>query len=345
MLVNRIGITPKYNYKNNQQQPSFGSMATMSHSIINGGKKGFAKAIEFSSFNMPFAILITAMLGGVLVPRLIQAQSEYDKEEILRRDLISEATIVFGANAINNAFSKNNEKKSGFVLTTKPENFEKETGLKKLINYLKPKDCKGVRILSSEEIVSKYSQLDNYKKGLAGFCEFIDSKKGDLKKLFSFDENTKKAIQKLCPGKYEELTNETIIDSIKKAGKENEHVKNIIEAFSDTNNIFVRKAKAMNSRFNFLSMMLIVPLFLGICIPKMNESITKKKYKEREAAKLAQQGSQPQPASVQDANATSTATVAAKDQSYQPYKNPNFMSFQKNLKDDKSEVFKKIENN
>lgn len=345
MLVNRIGVTPKYNYKNTNQQPSFGSLATMSNSIINGGKKGFAKAIEFSSFNMPFAILITAMLGGVLVPRLIQAQSEYDKEEILRRDLISEATIVFGANAINNAFSKNNEKKSGFVLTTKPENFEKETAFKKFINYLKPKDCKGVRILSSEEIVSKYSQLENYKNGLAGFCEFIDTKKGDLKKLFSFDENTKKAIQNICPGKYEELTNDTIIGSIKKAGKENAHIKKIMEVFSDADNIFVRKAKAMNSRFNFLSMMLIVPLFLGICIPKMNEHITKKKYKEREAAKLAQQGSQPQLASAQNTSAATAGTMAAKDQSYQTYKNPNFMSFQKNLKDEKSEVFKKIENN
>ena len=48
------------------------------------------------------------------------------------------------------------------------------------------------------------------------------------------------------------------------------------------------KAKTLNARFTALSVLLIVPLFLGFALPAINERATKKRINKEKEAMLAQ---------------------------------------------------------
>ena len=171
--------------------PSFGSASTMSNLVetitTDKGIGNFFRGFEFSGMNVSFPMLLGLMAMGVLIPRTIQAKDKYDREEILRRDLVTCATMCFGEKILQKAFSKMNETKSGFVLATKQMQLDKNAGLKdklKLVwDYIRP--IKGTTVMSTPQIISKYSKLNDYKNGIAGFCDFIDGQGGKLNKVFS----------------------------------------------------------------------------------------------------------------------------------------------------------------
>lgn len=317
-----------FNQKSPQKSQSFGSVASMSNEILNGKISKIAKAIEFDNINMSFPILLTAMGLGVFVPRLIQAQDKYDREEICRRDLVSISTLVFGAPAISKLFSKINENKSGFALAIKPKDADNKNIIQKVVNWLIPH--KGRHILSSEQIISKYSNLEEFgknipnikesEKGIIGFCNFVNEQKGNLKKIFDFTPETKEIMQNICGDAYQNADNKTIIDAIKAAvDKSDKSIKELYEQFAKKDNAFVLKAKSMNSKFGFIAMVCLVPLFLGILIPKLNERITKKKIKKQNTQ-------------------IATPDQNKSEQALQTYKNPYFMSVQKST----SSKFEKI---
>lgn len=298
-----------------QKSPAFGSNQTIAKNIINGPLHKLAKSIEFNSMNMSFPVLLTVMFGGVLAPRLKQAQDKYDREEILRRDSISIMTIAFGAPILSKMFSKFNEMTSGLALTKKPKEFNAKSPIAKIVDYLRP--VNGVHVLSSSEIVSKYSKIDNYEGGVKGFCDFIDSQKGSLKKVFGFTKETKDIVEDICGGKeaFESADNKKITEAIANAMKKTpEKIEELCKHFEGSNNKFVQKAKSMNSAFGFLSMVLLVPLFLGFVLPKVNEKITKRKI-------------------VEDKN-----TNPKPSEHHQIYQNPYFMA---STQDDKT-VFNKF---
>lgn len=272
-----------------QNTPSFGSAAGTANKILHGSTSKIAKAIEFDGLDMSFPVLLSVMLGGVLLPRVIQAQDKYDREEIIRRDSITIATMAFGAKMLSKGFSKFNEIKSGFALASKGEGFKNKSIAGKIFDYLRP--VKGINVLNSEQLVSKYSNLETYKDGINGFCEFIDKEGGNLKKVFGFVPETKEILEKLV-GKeaFASADNNTIKSAIKKAQEEApDQIENLLKQFRNTKDVsgktvynkFVQKAKSMNSTFGFLSMVLLVPVFLGFVLPKVNETITKKKFKAR----------------------------------------------------------------
>ena len=49
----------------------------------------------------------------------------------------------------------------------------------------------GVEVLSSEQIVSKYSDLSGYKDGINGFFKFLQENGGNVKKVLKLDKKVK----------------------------------------------------------------------------------------------------------------------------------------------------------
>ena len=200
-----------------------------------------------------------------------------------------------------------NEANSGFVLADKGANFKQQNLAKRLFDYIRP--IKGVQVLSTDQIVSKYSGLDKYNGGINGFCKFIDNQGGKLSKVFSLTDEAKELTEKIVGQKLDGLDNKTIKDAIAR-NIDSDDVKNLTALFHESkmeykqgikdkvinmftgknqatqvsfkHNPWVNKAKTLNARFTALSVLLIVPLFLGFALPAINERATKKRIKKEQ---------------------------------------------------------------
>ena len=269
------------NNAKNKSNPSFGSAASMANAITGKGVLGkFARTMEFAGMNVSYPAMMFYMLTGIIIPRLNNAKDKYDREEILRRDVISCIAISTFAKQLEKGFSKLNENQSGFVLASKAPGFEKQSLLKRIVDYLRP--IKGVSVMSTDKIIHKYSNLQNYKEGVKGFCDFISGQGGNLSKVFSLTKESKSIVDSLLQKEGKSIAtadNATITEVIKKAG-DSEEIQKLIDLFKNTNNPWVKKARTLNARFTALSVVVIVPLFLGFMLPWINEQITKRKFRE-----------------------------------------------------------------
>ncbi len=270
----------------NKSNPSFGSSAQFVEKLTGKGLVGkIAQGIEFEGPNVSFPLLLGIMGFGILLPRVRQSKDKYDKEEILRRDLVTCATMCFAEKELRKGFSKLNETKSGLVLAAKDKGFKDKNIAKRLFDYLRP--IKGVRVLSTEQIVSKYSGIDKYKDGIKGFCEFIEGQGGNLGKVFSLTDDAKNIVQNLLSKEGKDIAtanNSAIKETLTKA-IDSEDVKKLTDLFKDKNNAWVKKAKTLNARFTALSVLVLVPAFLGFFLPWINEKATKKRINEENANK------------------------------------------------------------
>lgn len=270
-----------------RSNPSFGSGASVIAEKITGSGllSKFARGIEYDGPNVSFPLLLGIMGFGILLPRTIRAKDKYDREEILRRDLVTCAVMCFGEKELRKGFSKVNEIKSGLVLSAKDKAFQNKSSFGKLFDYLRP--IKGVKVLSSDQIVSKYTNIDGYKNGIKGFCDFISKQGGNLGKLFGLTDQSKEIVNNLLKSEGKNIANadnSTITNVLDKA-KDSEAVKKLADLFKDKNNPWVKKAKTINARFTALSVIVLVPCFLGFLLPWINEKATKKRINEEQAQK------------------------------------------------------------
>ena len=271
--------------KTNNANPSFGSASKM-NSLVNTittdkGIGKFFRGFEFSGMNVSFPMLLGLMAMGVLIPRTIQAKDKYDREEILRRDLVTCATMCFGEKILQKAFSKMNETKSGFVLATKQMKLDPNAGFKdklKLVwDYIRP--IKGTTVMSTPQIISKYSKLNDYKDGIAGFCDFIDGQGGKLNKVFSLTDEAKQLVEKVLGKSIDKADNTSIRKALADA-IDTDEVKQLVSLFEKSDNAWVTKARTLNARFTALSVLVLVPVFLGFLLPAINERATKKRISQ-----------------------------------------------------------------
>lgn len=267
-----------------KKNPSFGSAESLSKKLLSGGiLRKFSDAIEYDGYSMTSASLLALFYGAVIVPRYVQAYDKYDRYEIIRRDLISLTALVFMARALSKGFSQICSKASGFVLNHKPEGFNK-LGTK-IWNYINPES--EFATLKSDQIVAKYSKVDEFKNGIVDFCEFIDKKGGNINKVLSFDKTVKANTEKILGKPLKGATYEEIVKGFEKA-KGSDALKSIYEVFSKPNNPFVKHAKIMNSAFGFASTFFLVPALI-VWIAKSNEKITKQRIAKDMAAQQAKQ--------------------------------------------------------
>ena len=304
---------------NNAQQPSFkGNFVADAAKTLTSGKLGSKLAnTEFKGFNLSLPLLLGVMGLGVLAPRVKQAKDKYDMEEILRRDLVTCAVMAFGEKVLCKLLSKVNEAKSGFILTNKAANFDKLPTHKKAWDYIRPQQ--GIGILSSDKIIAKYSNVDQYKDGIVGFAQSISDEGGNLAKMFSLDgksaeaKTAKELIEKMLGNgkKIANVDNNSIIEALKNAKGSAEEAQ-LVKMFArgaetekgyDWANIlktglkkvdiikenpWVKRAKTLNARFTAFSVLILVPVFLGFMLPAINERATKKRIREEQAAAEAQ---------------------------------------------------------
>ncbi len=291
------------NGKDDKSKPSFGSSASFTQKLTGSGIIGkAAQGIEFEGPNVSFPLLLGIMGFGILLPRIINAKDKYDREEIIRRDATTCVTMCFAEKALRKGFSKLNEHNSGFVLADKGAGFKNQSLGKRLFDYLRP--IKGVSVLNSKQIVAIYSDIDRYKDGVKGFCDFISGQGGSLSKVFSYTKESKSLVQEML-GKGKDIsnaTNEEITQAIVNA-EGSETLKKLIELFrlkdkpakslleklfklGGKTNPWIEKAQTLNARFTALSVLILVPAFLGFFLPWINEKTTKKRVSDEIASNV-----------------------------------------------------------
>lgn len=258
-----------------------GKTAMKNDGIISNIMKKF----EFNGPSMSVPAMLTLLFGFCLPPRYINAKSDKERKEICVRDILSFSAILFAAKALSRGFSDVFAKLSGLALNVKPKDHNKSF-LNKLKNYFTAGE--GINVLSSEQIVSKYSNIDKYNGGIEGFFEFLKNNGGNIKKFLNIDKNVRKNTDKIL----REFTNTTfekandgdIIDAFNNA-KGTIAYEKICTIFSSPDNKIINRAKTLNSAFSFASIIVLVPAFM-MWLARYCENMTKKAIEKEKQAKL-----------------------------------------------------------
>lgn len=258
-------------------QPNFTGKANILEKTANTVTKNkwlknLSDKFEFNGASMTPAQCLTLLFGFCLPPRIMNAQDKHDRKEILVRDISSFIAILFAARGLARVFSRMMSKMSGFALNIKPENYN-NSRFRKIYSYVT--SGTGIHVLKTEELVSKYSQIDKYKDGINGFFKFIESNDGDIKKVLRFNKTVRTNTEKILGKPLKNATNEEIKNAFKTLNPENENLQNIVKVFEKPNNIYVNRAKMYNNAFDFLSTLVIVPSFM-IWLAKYCERMTKR---------------------------------------------------------------------
>lgn len=282
----------------------------------NAVKDGFLGKLfnkfEFNGASMSVPGMLTLLFGFCLPPRYINAKSDKEKKEIVVRDVSSFTAILFAAKAMARGFSDAFAKISGLALNVKPEDHNKSI-LHKVKNYFTA--GAGIDVLTSEQITSKYSNIEDYKEGINGFFNFLEENGGDVKKVLNIDKNVKTQAEKIMTdfggGKsLKDATLEEIHTAFKKA-KGSDALENIYTVFKSKDNRFINRAKTFNSAFGFASTLVLVPMFM-MWLARYCESMTKKAIaKEKEQKALATATTEPAPAQ-QNSKPVATNVTSAK---------------------------------
>ena len=276
-------------YKKANNQVAFKGLLTESVAKI-AKKEGFWRklfnAFEFDGINMACAAFLTALGLGVFVPRVANSYDKHDRREIITRDGATIGALVVGAKAIQKTTTRLYEKKTGMALSEKAANYFEMSKPRRIFEHLRP--FGGVQVYSNNDIVLKYSNIDKFKNGIAGFCEYVVKSGGNLVKLFANDKTTKENIENMLGKALNKSTNEEIMAAV--SNKENaKFVEKIVNVFKDTNNPFIKKGKAVTGVFGFVSTFIAVPAFI-IFLQKFNEKVTKNAIaKEQQQKKITDQ--------------------------------------------------------
>ena len=281
---------------------SFGAGgASVAEAIGNAVKKDgflskFNKHVEFNDgYDLPYTVFLTVLFGAVLGCRALFARDKDERREILTRDSISVGTLIFARPPLKKVFATLSKNKSGLALTIKPAEHKASNMFKKVMDYLKPNS--GIKVMTSQDIISKYS-VKGYKNGFGDVISFIQKEDGNFEKILQknpkFKESVKKAYDSLNPKiKFEDAKTNDFIETFTK-GHNSEHTKELEEFYKlmdGKDNPLIKKAKLLNSSFDFVTTFLIVPAMLGFALPKLLEKQMKDSRKSI-AAKEAQDAMQ-----------------------------------------------------
>ena len=232
--------------------------------------------------------MTTLLFGFCIPPRLANAKDKYEYGEVVVRDMTAFTALLFGAKALARLCSDGFTKITGLALNKK--NMEGHNGLHKVIDYLNPNDTHH-SVLSTKQLISKYTNIEDYKGGVNGFMDFIEASGGDVKKAMNCDKNVRNAVEEILKKfnnkTFADATSKEIKAALKSAHSENgELIKNFYKLF-DANNGLLNKARTCNSSFGFVSTILLIPGLI-IALGEFCERMTdKRSKKDLAAAELA----------------------------------------------------------
>ena len=283
--------------------PFTGAAASVNRSVAKkvmntGWLKKISDEFEFNGPSMSVTAMSTLLFAFCLPPRIRDAKDEHDRKEIIVRDIASFSAILFAANALSRGFSDICAKISGLALNTKPADHAKSF-MQKIKNYFTPGN--GVNVMKSDQLISKHSNLEQYRDGISGYIEFLKNNGGDPKKVFAMDSNVKEAAEKILGKSLKDADITDIEEAFSKARaaksgtKEANALDVIYKAFKNPDNKFVRRAKTLNSAFQFASIVLLVPAFM-IWLARYCERMTKAAKAKQKETQAEQNNLQAQPA-------------------------------------------------
>ncbi len=251
----------------------------------NKSLKKVSDFFEFDGASMTTNSSLALLFGFCLPTRLANSSDHHDRKEILTRDILSFASILFAAKALSRGFSKLFAGVSGLALNTTPDDHDKSF-LHKVKNYFTPNG--GIGVFGSGEITAKYSNVHEYKNGINGFFDFVQENGGNLKRMLAIDPEIKENAEAILGKKLDHVKNTDIENAFKNAqAKGSKNLDKIYEILKNPDNKLVKRAKTLNSTFGFASIILIVPAFM-IWLAKYCEKMTKadvSKEKFQETAK------------------------------------------------------------
>lgn len=265
-------------------------------------KGNVLRQLQFDGNQLTPLLMTTLAAGGLIVPRVRTAvkRAPIDEDgkknlievpEILTRDIISTTAVTFGVPILSKAMVNTYEDASGFVLKNNKPN-EKMSTFKKIIDTINP--LSSIEPFNNKDLKEIYGNIDSKAK-LTNFVQFIDEKGGDLAKVFKSLKNGKESFAGTV-GDFDSLTNAKldrkasnakIMEAITNHFDEN-MVKKLMEPAKagKPNGMFI-KARNLNSLPKFLNTIVLVPVFLGVVLPKIVYGITAKNRKKLEEARLA----------------------------------------------------------
>lgn len=260
-------------------------------------KGNILKNLQFNGNQLTPMLMSTLAMGGLLAPRVSTAvkrapidpdtgkKNLIEVPEILTRDVISTLAVTFGVPLLSKAMVSAYEKKSGFVLKTKPEKEMSTT--KKVLDMLNP--ISSITPYSNKDLKEIYGNVTTKDK-LTNFASFIDKNGGDLSKVFKtlhkgedVFKGTEAAFDTLPKGD-RAASNSKIMNAIKNF-KDADVVKLMTPKKAGKANEMLLRARTLNSIPSFMSTLILVPVFLGMVLPKIVYGITAKNRKKQEAAK------------------------------------------------------------
>lgn len=283
------GLVPQEEQNNNGQVSFTGGingaqrLLAKTSDTVMGSKtlKGLSDTFEFNGASMSMPAMLTLLFGFCLPPRLVNAQSNTDRKEILFRDVLSFSSILFGAKALTRVFSDAFAKYSGLALNVKPADHDKSL-FKKIWHYIYPSG--GVQVLDSERIIANYSDVASNKHGINDLFDFVNKNGGNVGKMLNLDPEIKAAATEILK---EEPNKNMTMSFIKKQfnkAKGTPAYNRMIKLLEDQGNSLVKKAKTYNSAFGFASTVLLVPALM-IWISKHCENMTKKRIEAEAKAR------------------------------------------------------------
>lgn len=250
----------------------------------NKSAKTVSDIFELNGPIMSANAMTTLLFGFCIPPRLANAQDKYDYGEIVVRDMTAFTALLFGAKALSRVFSDVFSNITGLALNKK--NMDGHNTLHKVIDYLNPNDTHH-SVLSRKQLTSKYTHLEDYKGGVNGFMDFIESSGGDVKKAFSCDKKIQTSVDEILKsfnGKsFKDATSKEIKEVLKKANaQKSDSIKKFYNLFHENNGL-LNKARTCNSSFGFLSTIVLVPGLI-IWLTDFCEKMTEKRSKKDLAA-------------------------------------------------------------
>ncbi|MBD8963397.1 hypothetical protein EGQ77_02190 [bacterium] len=250
----------------------------------NKSAKTVSDIFELNGPIMSANAMTTLLFGFCIPPRLANAQDKYDYGEIVVRDMTAFTALLFGAKALSRVFSDVFSNITGLALNKK--NMDGHNTLHKVIDYLNPNDTHH-SVLSRKQLTSKYTHLEDYKGGVNGFMDFIESSGGDVKKAFSCDKKIQASVDEILKsfnGKsFKDATSKEIKEVLKKANaQKSDSIKKFYNLFHENNGL-LNKARTCNSSFGFLSTIVLVPGLI-IWLTDFCEKMTEKRSKKDLAA-------------------------------------------------------------
>lgn len=264
--------------------------------VFNGKRaKSLSDIFELNGPIISGSAMPVLLYGFCIPPRLKHAQDKYDYGEIVVRDMTAFTALLFGAKALARLFSDGFTKITGLALNKK--DMGGRNVLQKIIDYLNPHDTRH-SVLSSKQLNSKYTHLEEYRGRVNGFMEFIEGSGGNVKRAFAQDKNIKETVEQILKdfnGKsFKDATASEIKDALKIADKNKSDLMKKFYKLFESENGLLKTAKTCNSTFGFLSTLVLVPGLI-IWLTNVCERMTARRTAKDLEAKKAQQ---PKPAIV-----------------------------------------------